>query len=112
MVAKALDKSSYRDQIKELVSGHCRGIDLVAERWARGNNIPIKVFPADWNQYGKSAGPIRNQQMVDYADALIAIPHPTEKSKGTWCIVGQMRKAGKPFFVYKVQEDFIVTRLV
>ncbi len=30
-------------------------------------------FAADWNKYGKKAGPVRNRKMADYAEALIAV---------------------------------------
>lgn len=52
--------------ITEVVSGRADGVDKLGERWAEENNIPIKKFPADWNTHGKSAGPIRNNQMAEY----------------------------------------------
>ncbi len=57
----------------EIVSGKARGADTFGEEWAKENNIPIKEFPADWNRYKKAAGHIRNAQMGDYADALVAV---------------------------------------
>ena len=57
--------------ITEIVSGTCRGADQLGERFAHEHNIPIKQFPANWNLYGKSAGPRRNEQMAQYADACI-----------------------------------------
>lgn len=60
--------------ITEVVSGGARGADAAGERWAEMRGIPIRRFPADWNKHGKGAGPIRNQQMAEYADALIAFP--------------------------------------
>jgi len=62
-----------RDQTNiEIVSGNCRGADLLGEQYAKERGYKITQFPADWNKYGKSAGPKRNQQMANYADALIA----------------------------------------
>lgn len=43
------------------------GADGLAERWASENNISIKPMEADWKQYGRSAGPIRNSEMSKYA---------------------------------------------
>jgi hypothetical protein len=61
-------------QITEVVSGKARGVDTLGEDWANANGIPIKPFPADWDKYPKNAaGPIRNEQMACYAEALIAI---------------------------------------
>jgi len=59
--------------ITEVVSGTAKGIDSLGEKWAQEQGIPIKKFPANWNEHGKAAGPIRNGQMADYADALILI---------------------------------------
>ncbi|MAT51550.1 MAG: hypothetical protein CMK32_10245 [Porticoccaceae bacterium] len=61
-----------RPTITEVVSGKARGADSEGERWANENGIPVKGFPADWGAHGKAAGPIRNQQMADYAEQLIA----------------------------------------
>lgn len=52
--------------ISEIVSGDARGADTLAERWAKENSIPIKIFKANWNMYGKSAGFIRNADMHNY----------------------------------------------
>jgi hypothetical protein len=71
LVRVAIHSSKFK--ITEVVSGGCYGVDTIGEEWARENNIPVKVFPADWNKYGKSAGPRRNEQMANYADALILI---------------------------------------
>jgi hypothetical protein len=60
--------------ISEVVSGCARGVDTTGEIWANKNNIPVKKLPADWNKYGKSAGYKRNQQMAEYADAVILFP--------------------------------------
>lgn len=55
----------------EIVSGRCRGADRLGERYAREYGIPLKVFPAEWERYGKGAGPIRNQEMANYATHCI-----------------------------------------
>ena len=59
--------------ITEVICGMAKGPDSFGEKYALNNHIPITYFPADWKQYGKSAGPIRNEQMGDYGEALIAI---------------------------------------
>lgn len=71
----------------EIVSGCCNmgvhtftrddgtkvfGADGLGERYAKEYGFPVKLFPADWKRFNKSAGPVRNSQMVAYADALIA----------------------------------------
>lgn len=64
---------SYGKQL-EIVSGGCEGADQWGEVLADVCGIKYKRFPADWRQYGRAAGPIRNKEMVDYADVLIALP--------------------------------------
>ena len=58
------------------------------------------VFPADWTKYGKAAGPIRNQQMVDYSDALVAVWDG--KSRGTQGIIRMAKRKGIPMWVRQV----------
>ena len=56
-----------------IVSGKARGVDSCGEYWAKGKNLPIMPFPADWDKHGKAAGPIRNKHMADVGDALLLI---------------------------------------
>lgn len=65
----------------EIVSGGAKGADYWGECYAEDNNLRLKIFKADWDKYGKSAGYRRNVQMAEYADALIAFWDG--KSKGT-----------------------------
>ena len=65
----------------EIVSGNARGADKLGERYAKEHNLPVKLFPANWDKYGKQAGYLRNQEMANYSDMLIAFWD--EKSKGT-----------------------------
>lgn len=91
IIGGSRDGISYEDVLKaiescpwtptEVVSGKARGVDTMGEQWANENNIPIKEFPANWKKYSKRAGYLRNEQMADYADALIAVWDGS--SKGT-----------------------------
>lgn len=66
----------------EIVSGaYYKGADKLGEQYAAEKGFPITQFPANWKKYGRAAGPKRNEQMADYADALIAFWDG--KSKGT-----------------------------
>lgn len=55
-----------------IISGAARGADRLGERYAREHGYQVCQFPADWDNYGYSAGPIRNAEMARNADALIA----------------------------------------
>lgn len=74
------------DAEMEIVSGGCRGVDQFAENYAEKWDILSKVFPAEWDKYGLSAGPIRNEQMAKYAakaDNGMLIAFPVGESRGT-----------------------------
>ena len=85
--------------ITEVISGCANGVDKLGERWAMKNFIPIKRFPANWKLHGKAAGPIRNQQMVDYADITIAI---TNGSVGTEHTIRMSKEKGIPTYVRRI----------
>lgn len=78
--------------ISEIVSGKAKGVDALGEQFALENNIPVKSFPADWGKHGRSAGPIRNKEMADYADILVAFWDG--KSKGTKSMIELANKKG------------------
>lgn len=98
--AKA-NKTKYelpKYKIIEVVSGTAKGIDLLGEDWAIHNWVPLKQFPANWEKYDLSAGPIRNKQMADYADVLFAFWDM--RSNGTRNMINQMKSLNKPFYVF------------
>lgn len=84
------------DQV-EIVSGGARGVDRLGERFAKEYNLPCKVFPADWNTYGKSAGYKRNVQMAEYATHLVAFWDG--QSRGTKHMIDIAEKKGMPIRV-------------
>jgi len=84
--------------ITELVCGMASGIDSCAHSWATNySKIPIMEFPAKWKQLGRSAGPLRNIQMAEYADALIALWDG--ESRGTGHMIKTAKKRGLEVFV-------------
>lgn len=83
--------------ISEIVSGTARGADKLGEKCALVNGIPLTRFPADWNKHGKAAGFIRNAEMAEYADALIALWDG--KSRGTENMIITAHKAGLKVYV-------------
>jgi len=97
-VRETIKASGFR--ITEIVSGGSNGVDESAERIAAEDAIPLKRFPANWREYGRSAGPKRNLEMSVYADALIAVWDG--KSRGTQHMIEAMKKAGKPVYVHMV----------
>ncbi len=85
--------------ITEVVSGHADGADKLGETWAKTAGIPLRLFPADWERFGRSAGPQRNLEMAQYADALIALWDG--KSPGTKHMIDCARRHNLEVFVYR-----------
>lgn len=75
-----------------IVSGGATGVDASAKRYAEENNLEYIEFPADWSK-GRAAGPIRNKQIVNACDELIAFWDG--ESKGTKSAVGLATGAKK-----------------
>lgn len=82
-----------------ILSGHCSGTDLMAERYAKENGFDLEVYPADWS-IGRKAGPSRNKKMVDVADFAIAF---YSGGAGTRSLIGLAKQKGIPLRVYKIK---------
>ena len=59
-----------------VIHGGASGVDRIAGIWAREHNIETHVYLPGWDVYGKSAGPIRNRQMLveEEPDLVLAFP--------------------------------------
>lgn len=99
-VVTAIELSGF--QITEVVSGTARGPDRLGEQWARENHIKITRFPADWKSLGPAAGPIRNKQMAEYADAAVVVWDGS--SSGSKNMIACMNQLSKPCFVHIVDQ--------
>lgn len=113
LICAAIKESGF--EISEVVSGKAKGVDSLGERWAKENDTPIKDFPAKWDdlshpdaviktnssgrQYDALAGHRRNQEMADYAEALIAI---TNGSSGAADMIERAKKKGLTIFIKQV----------
>jgi hypothetical protein len=91
-----LDKFHEEHDIRELAHGAQRGADTLAGKWAKERNIPVKPYPADWDNLGDAAGPKRNMFMLtDFdPDAVIAFHGGT----GTLNMVKIARRANKAIY--------------
>ena len=65
-------QSKKRCKITEIVSGGADGADTLAELYALRHFIPLTIYYPDWDQYGRSAGPRRNRDIVQYSDEILA----------------------------------------
>lgn len=80
-----------------IISGHASGADTLGERYAQEKGFKIETYPADWKKYGRAAGTIRNEQMANIANALVAFWDG--KSKGTKSMISLAKKKGLQVFV-------------
>ena len=75
-----------------IVSGHASGADSLGEKFAADHNLQCELHPADWERHGKAAGPIRNAEMAEVADALIAFWDG--QSRGTKSMIDLAKRKG------------------
>lgn len=83
-----------------VVHGACpTGADFLAAHWCRVNGVPAEPHPANWS-FGKSGGPVRNQEMVD-AGANVCLAFPLPGSTGTPDCMERARLAGITVLVFE-----------
>lgn len=94
-VVRVVDACGWLPSV--VLSGTALGVDTYGERLAEDRNWPIERYPADWKTHGNSAGAIRNAQMAQNAEALIAIWDG--RSPGTENMIKTARKLGLRIYV-------------
>ena len=104
-VIYALDHCPWRDSIKSVMSGTSWGADRHGERWAKSRGLEVVRFPAEWDQYGMSAGPRRNKEMAENADCLVAVWNGY--SCGTKSMIDSARKKSVKTMIYYYSENRI-----
>ncbi len=81
-----------------IVSGGARGVDTMAARWAQEHKVELVEFKPEYDKYGRKNAPLmRNTQIVEACDRMLAITHP--ESRGTWDSIDKAQKANKPVTV-------------
>ena len=80
-----------------IVSGCANGADKLGERFATEYNFFIDRFPADWDQFNKRAGPIRNEQMAQNAKYCLVFWDGVSKGSAN-----MIENAKKYNLIYKV----------
>lgn len=95
MVSGVLD--GFRQEYHEkgqpivIVQGGAVGADFLAKRYAIEYDIPYEEFVAEWNKYGRAAGPMRNSAMLESGiDVVVAFPG----GRGTQDTVKKAEKLG------------------
>ena len=100
IITREIEHLGIKGKITEIVSGGAQGVDLAGEKYAKNNKISVIRFDPDWAQYGAAAGPMRNKEMAQYGDKLLAIWDGT--SKGTKNMMDHMYRKKKHVHLVKV----------
>ena len=96
--AVILERLSLLPRETIVIEGECRGADKMCKAVAKELGFKVIPFRAKWTTYGRAAGPIRNQLMLDEGkpDLVIAFHTNIEMSKGTAGMIALAKKAGVP----------------
>ena len=84
-----------------IISGAAKGVDSLASDFAKAFDyiVELEEFPADWKMHGSSAGPIRNQQMAQAGDGLIAVWDG--RSRGTKDMIEKATRSNLEVHIYR-----------
>lgn len=96
-VYRAVHASGF--EITADICGMAPGADTLGKIWAEENGIEVLEYPADWAAEPENGGKIRNAQMAQDAEAVIALWDG--KSPGTSHMISCTRSLGKPLYIYK-----------
>lgn len=72
------------------------GADILGGRYGEENKLSVLRFPAQWSKFGKSAGPIRNRQMLRDGAPDLVVAFLAPNSRGTKDMINAAKKAGVP----------------
>jgi len=89
--------------VTEIVSGGARGVDTCAAEYARKNNLPLKEFLPKYELYGRRAPLVRNIEIINYADIVIAFWDG--ESHGTKFVMDKCKELGVPVHGYIKRKD-------
>ena len=100
-IKNCLEKENLNEPIT-FISGGCRGADLLGEKYAEKYGYPIEIHTAEWNKYGRAAGPIRNKEMAQTADIIICFWD--RKSKGTKSLIEFAQSLNKTVYIMDISD--------
>ena len=98
-----------------IIEGGASGADAFGKNFALASGTAFRTFVADWNQYGKRAGYLRNKAMLEELLRLQALGYvvgvsafidkPFEESRGTSMMVDLAEKAGVQTWVERSDQQ-------
>lgn len=93
-VYRELDAINAETPVSLLIEGGADGVDSIAKLWATARFIPVETYLAEWKTHGRSAGPRRNQRMIDEGKPDAAAVFPG--GRGTADMTRRIKAAGIP----------------
>lgn len=97
-------------KITRIIHGGARGADTLFTRAAIELNLQLRIFPADWERYGRkgpdNAGNTRNQEMLDVGLPVAGLAFPIDRSSGTRDMIRRLRLAGLPTAIVETKSWF------
>lgn len=93
----------------EIVSGMAKGVDALGVQFAEANGLVLHKFHPDWNTLGKRAGIVRNAEMADFADGLLALWDGV--SPGTKHMIEDARKKKLDVYAYECHTMWTLEQL-
>ena len=102
LVLAKLEDYRREHEIECVIEGEARGADIAGRFAAQVLGIDVLPFPAQWNKFGKAAGPIRNQQMLVEGKPTYGMGFHSdiEHSKGTKDMANRLKNANIPFDIF------------
>jgi hypothetical protein len=83
-----------------VIEGGARGADTIAGDYARSKKMKVTTVHANWNEYKRAAGPIRNREMLqENPDLVVGFHDDIFSSKGTKDMISITRTRGFPYMV-------------
>jgi hypothetical protein len=99
LLCETMKKILAKYDIEAIVTGGAKGADSLGANYAMENNIPLVVHKPDWGRYGKSAGFVRNHDIIK--DCTHCVAFWDGESRGTKHDIELCKKLGKPFRVVR-----------
>ena len=87
---KLLSETLDKIKITLIISGSAKGADTLGEQYAKDNGIETKIFKPDWEKHGKAAGMLRNTDIINEAELVVAFWDGS--SKGTLDSINKAKK--------------------
>lgn len=97
LLKRTILKTISIEQIEKVVSGGARGADQLGEQFAREFNLSTTIFLPEWSKHGRSAGFIRNAEIIKNSDFVFAFWDG--ESKGTLNSINTAKKLNIPVII-------------